>query len=190
MTNYQIFEIVYWIISSGILIATIYYIATAPIRAVRIGRELNDEQNKSEEKLDLFLTLFALRGSPIHFDFVNALNQIDVVFQDTPSVLVAWHNYYDALHQKNVVNQEEGWTLLRVELLSQMAISLGYGELKQVDIQKYYIPEGHQNQFLYDLDFKDAALKYFQRGSEAYDMMIANAKNYNSSQSDEQKKDS
>jgi hypothetical protein len=93
MCTKDILEIIYWWISLGILFATVYYIATGPRNAaenaVRIGRTLNNEQQKDNAKRNLFLTLFSLRGSPVHYDFVKCLNQIDIVFEDVPEVLTA-----------------------------------------------------------------------------------------------------
>ncbi len=78
MTTKDYFEITYWLISLGILGFTIYWIAVSPIKAVQIGRQLDNEQNKHNAKLDLFLTLFSLRGNPTSYEFVNGLNQIDI----------------------------------------------------------------------------------------------------------------
>lgn len=175
MTTKDYFEISYWAISLLILTATVYYIYYAPIKAVKIGRQLNDEQNKDTAKRELFLTLFAYRGSPVHYEFVNSLNKIDIVFQDEPTVLVAWNKYYDALGQKNINNQEEVWNLLRVDLLSEMALSLGYNKLKQVDIMKNYYPIGHDNQSKEDWELRQAAKNFLKTGHELYGVLLANA---------------
>jgi|GEM_PF-1288780 hypothetical protein len=167
-------EIGYWITSLAILIATVYYIYYAPIKAVKVGRELNDQQNKDSAKRQLFLTLFSYRGSPIHAQFVNSLNQIDVVFNDSPKVIAAWHKYYEALHLKNVVNQEENWLYLRTALLSEMATELGYGKLTQIDITKHYYPEGHDFQYRSELDRQQATYEYHKLGAELYKKMIEN----------------
>jgi hypothetical protein len=168
-------EIGYWAVSLLILSATVFYIYYAPIKAVKVGRQLNDEQNKDTAKRNLFLTLFAYRGSPVHFDFVNNLNKIDIVFQDEPNVLTAWAKYYDSLGQKNITNQEEVWSILRVDLLSEMAISLGYKKLKQVDIMKNYYPEGHDNQIKEDMELRQAAIKFLKTGKEIHEILISNA---------------
>ena len=146
MTLKDRLEIAFWVVSLLILCVTAYAVYFAPLKAVETGRKLNDEQNQLKVKSDLFLTLFSLRGTPIAYTFVNALNQIDIVFQDEPKVLLAWNKYYDSLHQQNLANQDDTWSLLRTELLSEMAYSLGYEKLKQTDILKNYFPEGHANQ--------------------------------------------
>jgi hypothetical protein len=62
--NNYFMSIVFSILNLLILIATVYYIAHSPINAVRIGRTLNNEQQKDNAKRNLFLLLFSLRGIP------------------------------------------------------------------------------------------------------------------------------
>ncbi len=157
------FEIVYWLVTIGVLIVNIWVIAHSPINAVKVGRKLNDEQQKDNAKRSLFLTLFAYRGSPVHIDFVKALNQIDIVFHDTPTVLQAWQNYYTSVGIQNQVNEEKIWELLRVDLLSQMAQSLGYSAIKQTDMTKHYYPTGNWNLWLNDYNLKKAAYDFLER---------------------------
>lgn len=61
-----------------------------------MGGLLDDKQNKYNIKRELFLTLSSLRGSPTHYTFVNNLNMIDVVFEDTPTVLTSWEKLFTA----------------------------------------------------------------------------------------------
>lgn len=179
-------EIAYWSVSLLILTATVYYIYHAPIKAVKIGRQLNDEQNKDTAKRELFLTLFAYRGSPVHYEFVNSLNKIDIVFQDEPQVLYAWAKYYDSLGQKNLANQLEVWSILRVDLLSEMATSLGYKKLKQVDILKTYYPIEHDNQNREDFELRQAAKRFLTTGNELYQILIANSNSDQKDQNDQE----
>lgn len=174
MTFKDHLEIGYWITSILILLATVYYIYYAPIKAVMVGRQLNDQQNKDTAKRQLFLTLFSYRGSPINQNFVNGLNQIDVVFNGTTPVIAAWHKYFEALHHKDLVGQESIWQNLRTELLSQMAIELGYGALTQIDITKHYYPEGHDFQNRTEFERQKAAYEYYKGGAELYQIMIQN----------------
>lgn len=173
----DILEVIYWVISLGVLVVNIYVISHAPKDAVKIGRKLNDEQQKDNAKRELFLDLFAYRGSPIHKTFVDALNEIDLVFHDTPNVLNAWHRYYDSLHLKNQVNEEETWRLLRVELLTQMAVSLGYSEIRQIDMMQHYYPEGHGKQLEDDWDLRESAKAFLKNGDIVYKIMIENWNN-------------
>jgi hypothetical protein len=173
MTTKDYFEIAYWIVSFFILCVTALAVYYSPLKAVKIGRKLNDEQNKYDAKSELFLTLFSLRGNPTSYTFVNALNQIDIVFQDEPSVLTAWNKLYDSLNHSNLSNPIETWNLLRTDLLSQMAHSLGYQKLKQTDIQKNYSPQAHADENLENWNQKKAAKKFFESGTKLYKMHIA-----------------
>jgi|SRR5690606_19177511 len=159
------FEIVYWIISLGILLVTVYWIAVSPIKAVKTGRKLDDEQNKYNAKRNLFLTLFSLRGNPTHYDFVNGLNQIDIVFQDEENVLKAWEKLFDSLGNPNQNNAIQNWDLLRTELLSEMAQSIGYQKLKQTSIQRNYSPQAHFDQNDENWNYHQAAKNFFESGA-------------------------
>lgn len=172
MTTKEYFEIGYYFISTGILFATVYYIATGAKDAVNVGRRLNNEQQKDNAKRNLFLRLFALRGSPVHYDFVRGLNEIDVVFEDTPTVLTAWHRLYDSYRINNQTDENKIWELLRVELLSAMAVHLGYHQIRQTDMIREYYPTGHLNQEKGELELKLAATAFFQTGTEVNEALM------------------
>lgn len=169
----DIFEVGYWIVSLIILGLTVYWIKISPIKAVETGRKLDDEQNKYDAKRDLFLTLFSLRGNPTNYLFVNGLNQIDIVFEDEEKVLTAWEKLYESLNNKNLANPLQTWELLRTELLSEMAQSLGYQKLKQTSIQRNYSPQAHADQDFENWNQKQAAKDFFESGTKLYKMHIA-----------------
>ncbi|MDY0090228.1 MAG: hypothetical protein RBR78_07660 [Flavobacteriaceae bacterium] len=180
MNSKDIFEISYWIVNLIILGFTVYWIKISPIKAVKTGRKLDIEQNKYDAKRDLFLTLFSLRGNPANYHFVNGLNQIDIVFQDEEKVLFAWDKLYESLNNKSLVNPLQTWELLRTELLSEMAQSLGYQKLKQTSIQRNYSPQAHADQDLENWNQKQAAKDFFESGTKLYKMHIASIEgNYN-----------
>lgn len=172
MTPKDYFEIAYWVVSLVILGLTVYWIATSPIRAVETGRKLDDEQNKYNAKRDLFLTLFSLRGNPTHYDFVSGLNQIDIVFQDEEKVLIAWEKLYESLGNPNQNNAVQTWDLLRTELLSEMAQSLGYQKLKQTSIQRNYSPKAHADQNDENWNYHQTAKNFFETGTEMHKVWI------------------
>lgn len=169
-------QIVYFnIINILILVITAYYIKSSPVKAVKVGRLLDDEQNKYNIKRELFLTLFSLRGSPTHYTFVNNLNMIDVVFEDTPTVLTAWEKLFTAL---NTPNSNQNIDLLRIELLSEMAQSLGYDGLRQTTIQKNYLPQAHINQIDENWNYQQTAKSFFESGAEVYKIWLSQFNNY------------
>ena len=162
MSTFEICTLFYYVMYFGILICTIYFIAKSPTDAVKIGRQLNSEQQKDNAKRNLFLTLFALRGSPVHYDFVRGLNQIDIVFEDNPEVLNTWHIYYNSLNVKNQVDEDKVWELQRTNLLSEMAVCLGYEKIKQTEMQQHYTPVGHNNQQKQEKDMWDSQLTFYK----------------------------
>ena len=152
-----------------------YFISHAPVNAVMIGRQLNTQQQKDNVKSNLFLLLFALRGSPTHDDFGKGLNQIDIVFEDNPAVQAAWHLHYNELHHEGLADSDNVWKIGRAEVLSQMAQSLGYGSLMASDILESYYPKGHQYQENYYYEFQQAHLVYLKSGAALHEMLIENA---------------
>ncbi len=175
MSGKEVFEIVLGIANIFILGITCYFIYRSiysPVDAVKIGRQLNTEKQKDDAKRNLFLLLFSLRGSAITYDFVRGLNQIDVVFEDTPEVLSAWHIHYDSLHIKGQVDEDKIWELQRTNLLSAMAVSLGYNRIRQTDMIKSYFPEGHGNRLKNDFEFREAERKFYEMGAIVYQIMI------------------
>lgn len=172
LTTKDFIEISYWVISFLLLCITAYAVYFAPLKAVKIGRKLNDEQNQLKAKSDLFLNLFALRGNPTSHTFVNALNQIEIVFQGEPSVLNAWDKLYDSMNNKSLTNPSEIWNLLRTDLLSEMAQSLGYKKLKQTSIQKSYIPIAHENHIIESLNHQQAEKLFFETATKLHNILI------------------
>src|SRR5712664_1308158 len=122
-------------------IISIIAILVGPVTAVSITLWWQRRKEKRDRKLALFTTLMAhRRASPPTYEWVNALNLIDVVFADNPKVLTLWHELYLMLQNPNPT-QAQGHKYL--ELLSVMAASLGFRHLQQTDIDKYYSPQVH-----------------------------------------------
>lgn len=182
-------EIVFAIINTLILSITAFFIfktINSPVEAVKVGRQLNNEQQKDNAKRNLFLTLFALRGSPVSYDFVKGLNQIDVVFEDNQSVLDSWHLHYDSLQIKGQANEIQVWSLQRANLLSAMATSLGYSRIRQTDMIRDYYPEGHDNQLKDDLQLRQSLFLYLKTGSVMQNMIIEQMNANKTNQNEEQ----
>lgn len=173
MTTKDKFEIAFWIVSLLILFVTALAVYLSPLKAVEIGRKLNDQQNQLNAKSELFLTLYSLRGNPTSYRFVDALNQIDIVFQNENAVLTAWQKLYDSLNQRDLSNPYDTRNLLQTDLLSEMASVLGYQKLKQTDIQKNYKPQAHADENIENWNQKQAAKEFFEAGTYLYKLHIA-----------------
>lgn len=127
------------------LAINILAIILGPIIAVIITLAHQNHKEKRDTKMRLFLTLMAHRKSfPPTFAWVESLNLIDVVFAKHPKVVQLWHEYYDYLHEetKDYTKRDHKY----LELLSVMAKTLGYKNLQQTDIDKFYTPIAHGDQ--------------------------------------------
>jgi|GEM_PF-1124555 len=122
-------------------IINIFAILLSPVIAVCITLWYQNYKAKQKEKINLFLTLMANRKTfPRPYSVVNNLNTIDLVFQKHTSVLILWHQYYDSLHQKAENVDWEKQNHLYLDMLTEMARILGYKNLKQTEIDKFYTP--------------------------------------------------
>lgn len=126
-------------------IAQIISVAVIPIIVWWMGVRWNQRIAKENAKRELFFTLMANRKSLlISKEWVDALNKIDVVFQDDKKVRRAWREYFDSLDENSQYNKDRESFLL--DLLSEMANSLGYKDLKQTEISRFYNPQAFSNQ--------------------------------------------
>lgn len=108
---------------------------------------------KGEErcKAAFVFTLMANRKTTtILKEKVDALNLIDVVFQDDKKVRQAWKDYHNSLNSLSPDFPNNNSFAL--DLLSEMALSLGYKELKQTEIDRFYEPV----QFTKEQELKDS----------------------------------
>lgn len=120
-------------------IVQIVSVAVIPIVVWFLGVRYQDRKTKKDAQLKLFLTLMANRQkNPISQEWVDALNSIDVVFQEDMKVRTAWRDYLDSLNQKSA--HFENQNSYKLDLLSEMAESLGYKQLKQTEIDRFYSP--------------------------------------------------
>lgn len=79
-------------------IGQILAVAIIPIILWVLSIKAQDRKAKKDAQLRLFLTLMADRKSnPITKEWVDALNSIDVVFQNNKKVRRAWREYLDSL---------------------------------------------------------------------------------------------
>jgi hypothetical protein len=134
--------------------AEILAILLSPLIAWIVTILYQNRAEKRKTKIDLFMVLMAKRRStPVAIEWVDALNKIDVVFQNNKKVRAAWKEYYLTLHKENWQFADSNSFLL--DLLSEMGNSLGYKHLKQTEIDKFYSPTYYSNvvknqQALYD----------------------------------------
>jgi hypothetical protein len=122
------------------LIATII----TPIVVVIITIWYQNRQVRKNAKIELFLTLMANRkANSIPKEWVDALNKIDVVFQDDKEVITSWELYYESLHKSDI--KASNVETYHIELLSNIANSLGYDNLRASRLTHFYNPQQFGN---------------------------------------------
>ncbi|MHC5310497.1 DUF6680 family protein [Myroides sp. LJL116] len=70
-------------------------------------------------------------------------------------------------------------SICRLQLLSEMAQSLGYQKLKQTSIQRNYSPQAHLNQSNENWSYQQTAKNFFESGAEMHKLWIAHFKDSN-----------
>ena len=102
-------------------IGQIIAVAIIPIIVWVLGIKYQDRRTKKDAQLNLFLTLMANRKSnPITKEWIDALNNKSPHFETSNSFLL--------------------------DLLSEMSMAVGYGNLKQTEIDRFYLPVYFTNQ--------------------------------------------
>lgn len=126
-----------WIMVAAVLLA--------PLVALQVQRYLDNRREKRHRRTAIFQTLMTTRAqatSPAH---VHALNLIDIEFYGKGSVIQKWKEYHDHLGS----NQNAAWGQRRedlfIELLYQMAKSLGYKFDKLQLKRSIYFPVAHSD---------------------------------------------
>lgn len=119
-------------------IAQIVAVAIVPLIVWWIGVKWQTSKAKEDAKLKLFLSLMANRKATPNNEWVDALNTIDIVFQDNKKVRKAWREYYDSLDPTSQYYKDTN--SFKLDLLSEMANALGYRDLKQTEIDRFYSP--------------------------------------------------
>lgn len=132
LTNLAIAKLQLWVTALAIFLG--------PLAGVMFTFWFQNRKDKSSEKHKLFVMLMGERkGLSISREMAKALNTIDIVFSDNSAVVSLWHKYYSLLAQQPGEERNHTW----LELLAAMAADLNYSNLKQTDLDKFYIPQGH-----------------------------------------------
>lgn len=104
-----------------------------------IGVKFQNRKSKQDAKLSLFLNLMANRKATPNKEWADSLNLIDIIFQDDKKVRKAWLDYYNSLQPNSPhLNNRNSFQL---DLLSEIANSLNYKNLKQTEIDRFYSPQ-------------------------------------------------
>ena len=121
---------------------TIAAIVIGPALAVALTLFIESRRIKRRERMFVFMRLWRMRGMyPMPEEFVDALNEIDVVFHGNDRIIDLWRSVHDAsmIEPFNALAQERFNTRL-LDLLHEMGRFLDY-EIRQTTIGRAYRPE-------------------------------------------------
>ncbi len=140
----------------------IFAVILGPIAAVVITLLYQRYKEKQDTKHRAFLLLLAHRKSiPPNYAMVEVLNSLDVVFSKNRKVVDLWHKYYTLLQQPYVQERDHTW----LELLTAIAEDLHYPKLHQTDLDKFYTPQGHADQFELQYNLQHELLRVLKNTS-------------------------
>ena len=149
-------------------ILTLLAILLSPAIAVGVTLWYQRRKEKRDARRWILTTLLSTRHSPINDESVRALNLIDVVFHDAPSVRKLWREYYEMLGNEGL-NNLMGWGQRQrknLELITEMAKVLGYGkEITHLDVDRVYSPQGLEDQARRTRELSDELLRVL-KGSQ------------------------
>jgi hypothetical protein len=147
---------------------------TAPIIAVLITIWYQKRQSKTDAKVRLFMDLVSFRNHyPVPWQFSVALNRIDVVYHKEESICRLYHEYYDIASRDLSENEVLLLNEKKIALITAMARHLGYNQIDQIYLQRYYQAKGVYDDYLDDVQLKTTAYQYFLSGKEMNSRVIA-----------------
>jgi hypothetical protein len=143
-----------------------------PLAGVLFTLWFQSRKERNDAKHQLFLALMAERKAPrVTPQLAQALNKIDVVFANSAKVKTCWHEYYTLLHQAPGEPRTHKW----LELLTTIAQDLGYSQLSPIDLDKFYLPQGHVD----DAEFQQKVGLQWARVLENTEHFVVKARDAN-----------
>jgi hypothetical protein len=138
-------------------------VAVAPFLAVFAQTKINERKEKRNNRLWIFRTLMATRGNKLSMDHVQALNLIELVFDNVKKekmIIEKWNEYLDHLFkpQEENVELQKTWSEkaddFLAELLYEMGKTLGFNFDKVKIKRGIYSPKGHGEEWIDNLQIR------------------------------------
>jgi hypothetical protein len=149
-------------------VLTLIALVLGPVMAVGIQLWFEKRRESRKRKLFVLDTLMSYRGRLVHTDNVRAMNMIDVVFYDSPSVRTRFktllaHLDSDAMKAKPITAE----TLSRaedliVELISEIAKDVGYSFDHTAIKRQAYRPSAFNDEETYTAEVRVALMGLLQ----------------------------
>lgn len=147
LANLEMLRLQTWITGLAIILG--------PLSGVLFTLWVQRRKDRKDAEMRVFITLLANRKGTVTPEVSSALNSIDVVFSRHEAVRNLWHRYYALLHQPPGEERGHVW----LQLLETMGKALGFRGLTTIDLDKFYIPQGHQDEF----EFKQRMGQHWER---------------------------
>jgi len=141
-------------------VITLLAVFLSPIMAVVITLWSQKRNAKRNAQMNLFMDLVSFRDHvPFPWQYSVALNRIDVVFHKQETILLRWHEYYDSLQHELKGNALVYSNEKKVALISEIAKHLGYRNIDQIFLQRYYQSKGSFDDFVNDAEIRKEFLR-------------------------------
>jgi hypothetical protein len=140
---------------------TIIAAVTGPVLAVGLSYWYGNRAMKYQSRLRVLNILISQpQRPPLRTEFVDALNCVEVEFYKDRRVIDSYKRYKDLLFAKP-------WDQARVEisrinLIAEMAKSLGYKKVSPTDFALNYEPEQLRRDYDYETELRGQLLKAIQ----------------------------
>jgi hypothetical protein len=129
--------------TAAVIFATFF----GPIFAVAMTMAIDALRQKRTRQLELFRSLMGNRRARLSPEWVRALNLVEIEFYRNRAVMEAYRDLMNHINTRADVDPQ-GWTdrqrTLFAKLLSEIARSLRYGKMEQLDLREGgYYPQGY-----------------------------------------------
>jgi Family of unknown function (DUF6680) len=132
----------------------------SPIIAVLLTIWYQNRQSRRFAKMNLFIDLVSFRHHiPLPWQYTVALNRIDVIFHKQNDIRHLWHEYYDLICKDQILDVPDRVNEKKIALISRIANHLGYNNIDQIFLQRYYQTKGSYDQIVGDNELKTELLR-------------------------------
>lgn len=132
----------------------------SPLIAVILSIWYQNRQTRRGAKMGLFIDLISFRHHiPLPWQYTVALNRIDVIFHKQPRIRQLWHEYYELTCKELKGDFLERVEEKKIALISEIAKHLGYKNIDQIFLQRYYQTKGSYDQILNDAEIRAELLR-------------------------------
>lgn len=153
----------------------------APVLAVQAQKFIERITERRRSKLQVFYTLMATRGARVSPEHVQALNMIDIFFNNSKKekqVLEEWHKYHSILNEQIDSKSESAlglWVSRKdeqfIKLLYSLSKALGFNFEETLLKKGGYTPVAHGDAETAQLTIRDNLAKILS-GQQAIPMAV------------------